>query len=102
MSANGTAHPAWAAFLALVPGLTQEGRIDWIRATRLADQSSVLVPADLCLRRPPSRQSLPVTAPLSIGCAAGPTFEAAVLHALLELIERELSHIGGEEAVPRV
>jgi len=81
--------PAWAASLAQLPGVRHGGCIDWISATQLADQRPVLVPADLCLRRDPSRQALRAPAPLSLGCAAGPTFEAAMLHALLELIERD-------------
>jgi ribosomal protein S12 methylthiotransferase accessory factor len=81
-----------------------DGRtLDWMAGIRLADARPVLVPADLCLRRPRDRRALALTAPLSTGCAAGPTPEAARLRALLELIERDavaLWWIGGRRARP--
>jgi len=69
-------------------GLPPDAPIDWIGGLALTDGAPVSFPADLCLRRG-SRHSLIAPAPLSIGCAAGPSFESAALHALLELIERD-------------
>jgi ribosomal protein S12 methylthiotransferase accessory factor len=63
------------------------------RATRLIDGSGVLLPADICLRRPPAQRELPPPFPLSIGSAAGSSWEAAVLHGLLELIERDAASL---------
>lgn len=62
---------------------------DWIKALRLSDHSEVLVPADLCLRRAPERRVRELPSAISSGCAAGPTREAAMLAALLELVERD-------------
>lgn len=61
----------------------------WHRATRLTDASEVLLPVDICLRRPLAHRDFPPPYPLSIGSAAGPTRDAARLHGLLELIERD-------------
>ena len=44
-------------------------------------------PGSACAARP--RAGIRTTWPLSVGCAAGPTPEAAALHALLELVERD-------------
>jgi ribosomal protein S12 methylthiotransferase accessory factor len=82
----------------------EEGRaLGWVAGMGLADGRRVLVPADLCLRRPRHRRALALTSPLSTGCAAGPTPEAARLRALLELVERDavaLWWIGGQRARP--
>jgi ribosomal protein S12 methylthiotransferase accessory factor len=77
--------------------------LDWVAGIGLADGWPVLVPADLCLRRPHDRRALALTSPLSTGCAAGPTPEAARLRALLELVERDavaLWWIGGRRTRP--
>ncbi len=61
--------------------------VDWIPVQRLADGAACWYPADLCLRR-----AVPDFVPplkLSTGCAAGETRQAAMRHALLELIERD-------------
>lgn len=63
--------------------------VDWVPALRLHDGASVLLPADIAFRRAPERRIIEPTGPLSLGCAAGATFGAAVLHALLELVERD-------------
>jgi len=63
------------------------------RATRLTDGSEVLLPADICLRRPPAQRELLPPFPLSTGSAAGPSWEAAQLHGLLELIERDAASL---------
>jgi ribosomal protein S12 methylthiotransferase accessory factor len=66
-----------------------ERALSWFRATRSTDGSEVLLPADICLRRPPTQRDFTPPFPLSIGSAAGPSREAAALHGLLELIERD-------------
>lgn len=65
----------------------------------------VLLPADWCLRRPPGQQHLGPRTALSVGVAAGPTFDWAASRALLELIERDAASLwwmGGRrgKAVP--
>jgi ribosomal protein S12 methylthiotransferase accessory factor len=66
-----------------------EAELSWCRARRLNDGSEVLLPADLCLRRPPAQQQVKPPFPLSTGSAAGTSWEAAALHGMLELIERD-------------
>jgi ribosomal protein S12 methylthiotransferase accessory factor len=66
-----------------------ERALSWFRATRATDGFDVLLPADICLRRPPAQREFTPPFPLSIGSAAGPSREAAALHGLLELIERD-------------
>ena len=66
---------------------------------------NVLLPADWCLRRPPGQQRLRPRTALSVGVAAGPTFDWAASRALLELIERDAASLwwmGGRrgKAVP--
>ena len=51
------------------------------------------LPADLCLRRPPGLQEFVPPFPLSSGSAAGTSWEAAALHGLLELIERDAASL---------
>lgn len=53
----------------------------------------VLLPADWCLRRAPGQQRLRPRTALSVGVAAGPTFEWAASRALLELIERDAASL---------
>ena len=75
----------------------------WHRATRVSDGSEVLLPADICLRRPLSQRDFPPPFPMSIGSAAGPTMEAAALHGLLELVERDAASLwwqGGQFGRP--
>ncbi|HXT81947.1 MAG TPA: YcaO-like family protein [Acetobacteraceae bacterium] len=69
-------------------GMDEATPIDWIGGTRARDGEPTLLPADLCLRRG-SAARLPVDSPLSIGCAAAVSHSEAVLHGLLELIERD-------------
>ena len=68
-------------------------QLSWYPARRLTDGTSVLLPADLCLRRPEAVRELAVPFPLSIGSAAGTSFSAAMLHGLLELIERDAASL---------
>jgi ribosomal protein S12 methylthiotransferase accessory factor len=67
--------------------------LSWHRATRLIDGCEVLLPAGICLRRPPGQREFAPPFPLSIGSAAGPSLEAAALHGLLELIERDAASL---------
>jgi ribosomal protein S12 methylthiotransferase accessory factor len=57
----------------------------WLPTRRLTDGATLWVPAELCLRRPGGTPPWP----LSIGCGAGASVEAAALHGLLELLERD-------------
>lgn len=52
-----------------------------------------LLPADWCLRRPAGQQRLRPRTALSVGVAAGPTFDWAASRALLELIERDAASL---------
>lgn len=70
-----------------------ERALSWCRATRLADGGEVWLPADICLRRPPAQRDFAPPFPLSIGSAAGPSWDAAALHGLLELIERDATSL---------
>jgi ribosomal protein S12 methylthiotransferase accessory factor len=81
-----------------LPGAVAEGWIadmldahpvDWISARDAATGAAALLPADLCLRREPSRRRITPPGPLSSGAAAGPSFEAAAMRAVLELCERD-------------
>jgi ribosomal protein S12 methylthiotransferase accessory factor len=67
--------------------------LSWHRATRLSDRCEVLLPADLCLRRPSARQQVKPPFPLGTGSAAGRSWDAAALHGLLELIERDAASL---------
>jgi ribosomal protein S12 methylthiotransferase accessory factor len=73
--------------------LRPEAELSWHRARRLTDGCEVLLPADLCLRRPPGEREVEPPFPLSTGSAAGKTWEAAALHGLLELIERDAASL---------
>ena len=78
-----------------------ERALSWCRATRPADGGEVWLPADICLRRPPEQRDFAPPFPLSIGSAAGPSRDAAALHGLLELIERDAASLwwrGGQLA----
>ena len=77
--------------------------LSWHRATRSSDGCEVLLPADICVRRPLSQRDFPPPFPMSIGSAAGPTREAAALHGLLELVERDAASLwwrGGQFGRP--
>jgi ribosomal protein S12 methylthiotransferase accessory factor len=67
--------------------------LSWHRATRLTDRSEMLLPADLCLRRPLDQREIRPPFPLSTGSAAGTSWDAAALHGLLELIERDAASL---------
>src|SRR5947199_300658 len=92
--------------LALVAAVSErrmqpERALSWCRATRLTDGGEVWLPADICLRRPPPQRDFAPPFPLSIGSAAGLSRDAAALHGLLELIERDAASLwwrGGQLA----
>jgi ribosomal protein S12 methylthiotransferase accessory factor len=63
--------------------------LSWYRVRRITDSDEVLLPADLCLRRPPAQQEIKPPFALSTGSAAGTSWHDAALHGLLELIERD-------------
>jgi ribosomal protein S12 methylthiotransferase accessory factor len=73
--------------------LRPDAELSWHRATRLIDGREVLLPADLCLRRPAAQQEVKPPFPLSTGSAAGRSWPAAALHGVLELIERDAASI---------
>lgn len=85
--------------------MSSRAGLSWHRAVRLSDQAEVRLPADLCLRRPQAAQEFAPPFPLSIGSAAGASWQGAALHGLLELIERDAASLwwrGGKRgsAVP--
>src|SRR6202022_1901648 len=67
--------------------------LSWHRVTRLIDGGEVLLPAALCLRRPSALQEAKPPFPLGTGSAAGRSWDAAALHGLLELIERDAASL---------
>lgn len=87
--------PQAQAFLAALSARRQRAgtELSWYRATRLIDGGAVLLPADLCLRRAPGEQEIKPPFPLSIGSAAGASWDAAAVHGLLELIERDAASL---------
>jgi ribosomal protein S12 methylthiotransferase accessory factor len=95
--------PSGRAFLAAFAAhrLRPADGLSWYRTTRLSDGCEVLLPADLCLRRPPAQQEVKPPFPLSTGSAAGTSWDAAALHGMLELIERDAASLwwqGGNRA----
>jgi ribosomal protein S12 methylthiotransferase accessory factor len=75
--------------------LRPDAELSWHPAKRLTDLcgAEVLLPADLCLRRPPDRREIEPPFPLSNGSAAGTSWDAAALHGMLELIERDAASL---------
>lgn len=70
---------------------------------RWPDGAARRLPLDRCLRRASHRVQVPSPAPLSIGCAAGRRDAEAVLHAALELMERDAAALwwrGGRPGRP--
>lgn len=87
----------------IVARLTGRGetQLSWYPTRRLADGREVLLPADICLRRPAAERDFVAPFPLSIGSAAGTSLDGALLHGLLELIERDAASLwwrGGRRA----
>jgi ribosomal protein S12 methylthiotransferase accessory factor len=75
--------------------LRPAAELSWYPARGLNDsgEGEVLLPADLCLRRPPDRREIEPPFPLSNGSAAGTSWDAAALHGMLELIERDAASL---------
>jgi ribosomal protein S12 methylthiotransferase accessory factor len=73
--------------------LRNDAELAWVGARRLAGGGRVLLPADLCLRRPAGQRQVKPPFPLSIGSAAGTSWDAAAVHGLLELIERDATSL---------
>jgi ribosomal protein S12 methylthiotransferase accessory factor len=75
--------------------LRPDVELSWHPARRLTDrcEAEALLPADLCLRRPPDRREIEPPFPLSTGSAAGTSWDAAALHGMLELIERDAASL---------
>jgi ribosomal protein S12 methylthiotransferase accessory factor len=83
--------------------LAHDKPIEVLRASSLGDDSSCLLPAEICLRRLPSRSAFKAPFKLSMGCAAGRTKSEAILHGLSELIERDAAALwwrGGRRGRP--
>jgi ribosomal protein S12 methylthiotransferase accessory factor len=70
-----------------------DGHPEWIQSTRLSDGVEIPLPADICLRRDVERRVINPPFLLGTGCATGPTFEAAAVQGLLELIERDAASL---------
>lgn len=95
------------ALLALLAMLGFEGdagpRLSWLSGASVVRDASVLLPEALCIRNLADPAMPEPRVKLSSGCAAGRTTESALLHALLELVERDavaLWWIGGRRARP--
>jgi ribosomal protein S12 methylthiotransferase accessory factor len=73
--------------------LRPDAELSWHPARRLVAGTEALLPADLCLRRPPDRREIEPPFPLSNGSAAGTSWDAAALHGMLELIERDAASL---------
>jgi ribosomal protein S12 methylthiotransferase accessory factor len=67
--------------------------LSWYPVRRLTDHGEAMLPADLCLRRPQDQREIEPPFPLSTGSAAGISWEAAALHGMLELIERDAASL---------
>ena len=80
--------------------LRPDAELSWHRATGLVDGEQVWLPADLCLRRPPDLQEVKPPFPLSAGSAAGTSWDAAAVHGLLELIERDAASLWWQGGKP--
>jgi ribosomal protein S12 methylthiotransferase accessory factor len=82
----------WLAVLS-AHRLRPDLELSWHRAVRLGDRREVLLPADLCLRRPPDQREIQPPFLLGSGSAAGKSWDAAALHGILELIERDAASL---------
>ncbi len=74
-------------------GPSGDRRLRWVAGSRLADGRKLWLPEDLCFRDGPESDGMVSPFPMSIGCAAGPTFARAAVHGLLELIERDAASL---------
>jgi thiazole/oxazole-forming peptide maturase SagD family component len=74
--------------------------IDWTLGHDAQSGDTVLLPADICLRRVPAHRAFSPPGALSSGCAAGPSLAHAQARAVFELIERDaaaLWWLGGRQ-----
>ena len=87
--------PKLRGFVAMLASSRKDSDLElsWCKAVRLSDGCAVPLPADVCLRRPSAQQQFAPPFPLSIGSAAGTSWEGAALHGLLELIERDAASL---------
>ncbi len=87
--------PQASDFLAALSAhrLRPDADLSWHAVRRLTDHCEILLPADLCLRRPPDQREIEPPFPLSNGSAAGTSWDAAALHGMLELIERDAASL---------
>ena len=69
-------------------GFDDQARL-WTPAFSVADRSLAYLPANLCYRNFPKALPQKPLIKLGSGCGAGPTIDDALLHGMLELIERD-------------
>jgi len=89
--------------LAMLAGDAADPEIDWVAGRSLSGGGQVLLPADLCLRRPEPEHGPAARVNVGTGCAGGPTDQAATIAAVLELVERDaaaLWWVGGRPPRP--
>ena len=63
--------------------------LKWIEAKPVSEGSPILIPAELCYRNVQDTHGRVPRIKLSTGCGAGTSCEGALLHGLLELVERD-------------
>lgn len=88
---HGIEGDALASLLAMLGADTKasDAPLKWIEAAPLSQGPPILFPAALCYRNVQNTQGFAPRVKLSTGCGAGPSREAALLHGLLELVERD-------------
>lgn len=86
---------AWIGYDSIPVPDAFDGEIDWTAARSLSDGATLWLPSQLCFGQYGVRAKCADTAwrSDSNGCAAGPTREKALAHALLELVERDATGI---------
>jgi ribosomal protein S12 methylthiotransferase accessory factor len=86
---------AWRGYDSIPEPSAFDGEIDWSAVEALSDRSVRWLPSQVCFGRYAERAQIAVDGwrSDSNGCAAGRTFEGALSHALLELVERDATGI---------
>jgi oxazoline/thiazoline synthase len=88
-----TGREAWnrahSAFQYVPPEFDPDAELPWTPVWSLGEQRHRLLPTGLLYYGVPARPGQPAPHADSNGCAAGSSLEDAVLHALLELVERD-------------
>ncbi|MET0676876.1 MAG: YcaO-like family protein [Bradyrhizobium sp.] len=99
---DGNRHPNTLELIAALAArrIQPERAMSWLAATRVLDGSSVWLPADICVRRPLNERDFVPPYRLSVGSAAGISRDAAALHGLLELIERDATSLWWRGGLP--